>query len=167
METIFNRRSIRSFSDKKIADEDLTKILKAGMRAPSAGNEQPWEFIVTKDRNIMLEISQPNPYAKMLEHADTAIIVCGDVNQQKYPFDFWIQDCSAATQNILLEAKYLGIGSVWIGTYPVDERVESIKQIFGLPENVIPFSVIALGYPKEEAKPLDTFREDKIHFEKW
>ncbi len=167
METIFNRRSVRKFSDKDISVEDLTKILKAGMRAPSAGNEQSWELIVTRDRSKMREIIKSNQYAQMLEQANATIVVCGDVNQQKYPYDFWVQDCSACTQNILLEAKYLGIGSVWIGTYPVEERVNAIREIFGLPEGVIPLSVVALGYPIDEIKPMDTFNEDKIHYEIW
>lgn len=167
MDTILKRRSVRSYDSKEISKEDLNKILKAGMRAPSAGNEQVWEFVVTKDRSKMLEIIELSPYAKMLETADSIIVVCGDIQKQKYPYDFWIQDCSACTQNMLLQATDLGIGSVWVGIYPIEERVKGVQKIFELPENVVPLSVVSLGYPKKEYEQLDTFVEEKIHYDKW
>lgn len=167
MDAIFNRRSVRSYSEKEISKEDIEKILKAGMKAPSAGNEQVWEFIVTKDRSKMLEITSFNPYAKMLETSESIIVVCGDVNKQKYPQDFWIQDCSACTQNMLLEATHLGIGSVWVGIYPIEERILGVQKIFNLPENVKPLCVVSLGYPKKEYERVDTFVPEKVHYDTW
>lgn len=167
MEAIFSRRSVRQFTNERISAEKIEMILKAAMRAPSAGNEKPWEFIVVTQQEIKEKMAQSNPYAKMIEKASHAIVVCGDLNKQRFDYDFWVQDCSAATQNILLEATYLGIGTVWIGTYPIKERVEDIQAILNLPESVVPLSVVALGYPAEKSEGIDTFNPERIHNEKW
>jgi nitroreductase len=167
MNAIFERRSIRKFLDTDIKDTDITTLLKAAMRAPSAGNEQPWEFIVIKNPETMIKITEFHPYASMLHHCKCAIIVCGNVERQKFDYNFWVQDCSAATQNILVEATHLGLGSVWLGVHPIVERVTGIQTIFHLPKEIIPLNVIALGYPEIMPKEIDTYNESFIHYEKW
>jgi nitroreductase len=166
MEAIYKRRSIRKYSAKDVSDDEIDQILTAGMAAPSAGNQQPWEFIVVKDRSKMEAITKIHPYAQMLTGAKAAIIVCADLKREKHK-GYWVQDCSAATQNILLEATSLGVGTVWLGVYPRDDRVEGIKRLFGLPEDVMPLNVISLGYPAEEKGCIDRYDKDRIHLEKW
>ncbi|CCJ33014.1 nitroreductase family protein [Caloramator australicus] len=166
MHEIFKRRSIRKYLDKPVAKEDIDDLLRAAMAAPSAGNEQPWEFIVVDDKNVLKRIADVHPYAKMLYEAPVAIVVCGDLNKEKYK-GFWVQDCSAATQNILLEATDKGLGTVWIGVYPDDTRVKDISNIFGIPSNVIPLSIVAVGYPDQEMQEVDRFDPQKIHYNKW
>jgi len=166
MHEIFKRRSIRKYLDKSVAKEDIDDLLRAAMAAPSAGNEQPWEFIVVDDKNALKRIADVHPYAKMLYEVPVAIVVCGDLNKEKYK-GFWVQDCSAATQNILLEATDKGLGTVWIGVYPDDTRVKDISNIFGIPSNVIPLSIVAVGYPAQEMQEVDRFDPQKIHYNKW
>jgi|Deesub1362A_J573_1020465.scaffolds.fasta_scaffold00125_17 nitroreductase len=170
IDLIYTRRSIRRYSDRRIEDEDLEKIVKAGMQAPSAGNEQPWHFVVIKDKENLKALAEIHPYGKMLANASAAIAVCAELKLSKYRHDMWIQDCSAATQNILLAARMLGIGSVWLGVYPVEERIEPIAKFLGIPDGVVVFSLISLGYPEENSdfyEAPDRFKKDRIHIEKW
>lgn len=170
LEVIYTRRSIRSYTGKKISDEDLNKILKAGFQSPSAGNEQPWHFIVVKSKEKLEELSNAHPYGKMLVNAGAAIAVCCDPKLSKYPNPMWIQDCSAATQNILIAARALGIGSCWLGVYPIQSRMKSLAEVLKVPEDIIVFSLIALGYPhsdEEFFEAPDRFKEDRIHYDKW
>ena len=132
MDEIFKRRSVRKFTDAPVEDEAVTQLLKAAMRAPSAGDEQPWEFIVLRDRETMIQVIDFHAYASMLRHAPCAIVVCGDVEKQRFEDDYWVQDCAAATENLLLEAVHLGLGAVWMALYPVKERVAGAKALFGI-----------------------------------
>ncbi|MCT4618282.1 MAG: nitroreductase family protein [Marinisporobacter sp.] len=166
MKTILNRKSIRKYKDMKISDEIVEELLRTGMAAPSAGNEQPWEFIVLRDKMLMKKITEVHPYSKMLLDANVAIVVCGDESKEIYK-GFWVQDCSAATENILLAAEDNGLGAVWLGVYPIEDRVKGIKEILGLPAGVIPLSIIPIGYPNEEKKPADRFDKARIHYDKW
>ncbi len=166
LEAIFNRRSIRQYTNRPLTDEIVETLLKAAMYAPSAVNKQPWHFIVFRDREIMEKIILIHQNASMLRHATAAILVCWDEELQ-HDVGYGPVDCSAATQNILLSAYSLGLGSVWVGLYPRIKRMESIHEIFGLPQNIKPFSIISLGYPAEEKKMPDRFNRDRIHFEKW
>lgn len=166
MDAMLNRRSIRKYTNKPVSDDDIRKLLEAGMSAPSAGNEQPWHFVVIRDKNIMEEIMKVHPYSKMLKEASAAIIVCGDIDAQKYK-GFWIEDCSAATENILIEAVELGLGAVWCGIYPHEDRADGIKKILNLPSNVIPLSLIPVGYPAETKGPANRFDQARIHHERW
>lgn len=166
MNEIFTRRSIRKYTTQDISEEIIEKIIKAGMAAPSAGNEQPWHFIVINDKSILKEIPKFHPYSQMLNEAGYAIVVCGDESLQRHE-GFWVQDCSAATQNMLLMAEELGLGSVWLGVYPVEERVKPLQDLLGLPESVIPFSILPLGYPAEWKEPADRFDKNRIHKNKW
>ena len=166
MEEIFNRRSIRKYKDKDVSDNTIKKILKAGMAAPSAGDQQPWQFIVIDEDEIKKQITNIHPYADMLNQAPAGILVCGDKSLEKHK-GYWVQDCSAATQNILLMIDSLGLAGVWLGVYPREKRVNGISKLFDLPENVIPFSLISMGYPAEAKKPNDRYLENRVHYNKW
>ncbi|MGO5065954.1 nitroreductase family protein [Clostridium sp. LCP25S3_F8] len=166
MNAILKRRSIRKYKDKKISDDIVEGLLRAGMAAPSAVNEQPWQFIVLRDKEIMKKITKVHEYSKMLLEADVAIVVCGDKSKELID-DFWVQDCSAATENILIEAEDRGLGAVWLGVYPIKERIEGIKEILNLPECITPLSVIPIGYPNEDKKPIDRFDKERVHYDKW
>ncbi len=166
MQAIFNRRSIRKYTDKVVSEDLIEKILRAGMAAPSAGNEQPWHFIVIDDKDVLNEIPKFHPYSQMLKQASNAIVVCGDRSLQKYE-GYWVQDCSAAMQNMLLTAQDLGLGAVWLGVYPVQERVSGLKKLLSLPEGVTPLSIMSLGYPAETKEPEDRFNPSRIHKNGW
>lgn len=166
---IHNRKSVRSFVPQKpVSKEDLTTIVKAGMAAPSAVNKQPWAFIVVTERSVMDSLKVGLPSAQMLGEAGAAIIVCGDLSKalESHP-DYWIQDCSAATQNMLLAIESLGLGAVWTGVYPVSERVDFVKKTMKLPENIIPLNVIPIGYPAGETQPKDKWKDENVRWNKW
>ena len=167
MEAIFTRRSIRRFTNEPVTQEQITSLLQAAMTAPSAGNQQPWEFIVARERAPLEEVTTFHHYSEMLKEAPAAIIVCADVKRSKYPFDYWIQDCSAATQNMLLAAVSAGLGTCWLGIYPQPERVEGVRRIFGIPESIVPFAIVAVGYPARVPRRPSQFDETRIHQEKW
>jgi len=166
IEAINTRRSIRKYTDKPVPDETVEKILRAAMMAPSAGNQQPWHFIVVRDREILNEIPLVHPYSKMLAKAQVAIVVCGDMDLQKHE-GYWIQDCSAATENLLLAAHALGLGAVWLGVYPREDRVKGISGLMGLPENIKPLSLVSIGYPGEEKPHPDRYDPSRIHHDRW
>ncbi|MFH0893281.1 MAG: nitroreductase family protein [Bacteroidota bacterium] len=167
LEALFTRRSIRKFKKDPITEEALKGILRAAMYAPSAANQQPWGFVVIKDRNILNQIPTVHPYAEMIKEAPVAIAVCGDLSLEKHQ-GYWVQDCSAASHNLCLAAHALGIGNVWLGIYPREDRVMGIREILKLPENVVPLSIIVLGHPDETAAPPEErFNPAKIHNDKW
>lgn len=161
MDEIFKRRSIRDYTDKKISDEEIKLIIKAGMNAPSAYNKRPTQYLVVSDKDKLNYLSEAQKYGKMLKNASHAIIVC---SLETSPF--WVQDAAAATENILLEATSLNIGSCWSGLYPNDNE-SLIKQHFDIPENIRAFSVIALGYPLKEKDANNFYEENKIHYNEW
>lgn len=163
---IITRRSIRVFIDKPIDDLLLEKILKAGMYAPSARNLQSWHFILCNRREILDKIPDAHPHAKMCYEAQAAIVVCGDLSIEP-SVEYNTINCSAATQNILLAAHELGLGSVWLGVYPRADRVEGITKLFRLPGDIVPVSIVALGYPGEEKDIPERFNKERIHFNKW
>ena len=165
-EAIHLRRSIRRFEKKPVPDELIQKVIAAGMAAPSAGNQQPWEFIVLSDERLLKQIPQINPHASMAQTVPAAILVCANVSRELHP-GFWVIDCSAATENMLLAAHASGLGAVWTGIYPVDERVAGFKRLLGLPQHIIPHSLIVLGYPAEHPSPQDRFKPERIHTNAW
>ncbi|MEM0351187.1 MAG: nitroreductase family protein [Archaeoglobaceae archaeon] len=169
LKIINTRRSIRRYAKREIPDEDIKKIIYSAMQAPSAGNEQPWHFIIVRNKEKLKELSEIHPYGKMLSEASAAIVVCCDPKLSKYKLPMWVQDCSAATQNILLSARALGIGSCWLGVYPDEKRMKGIAKALGVPDEIVVFSIVSLGYPvsEEEFYEADRFREDRIHYEKW
>ena len=167
LQAIFSRRSIRQYRDAHLVTEDqLTTLLRAGMQAPSAGNAQDWEFIVVQDRDILNRLMLAHPYAQMLGSAGAALVVCGNTRQEKYP-GFWVQNASAAAQNILLAAQDLGLGSVWVGVYPDPAHVAAVREILSLPEYVLPLNILPIGYPKETPAPVDRFNPGKVHQDRW
>lgn len=169
LNVIYTRRSVRKFTGEPVEKEDLTEILRAGMSAPSAVNVQPWSFVAVTDRDTLDELCEALPYAKMLDKAGAAIIVCGVPDKDDtYAKDYWVMDCSLASGNILLAAHAMGYGAVWTAAYVNDERVRSVRRILSIPENIIPLNVIPVGVPADrDAKPLDKFKQENIHWEKW
>ena len=166
MEAIYRRRSIRRYQNRPVHKDLLKMIIKAGMNAPSAGNEQPWHFIVVDDRRILDDIPTFHPHSRMLLEAPAAIVVCADTSNVKYP-EYWPQDCAAATQNMLLAIADLDLGGVWLGVYPKTERVERLQNIFKMPDHIVPFSIIALGYPAEHKPAKDLFEAHRIKHNSW
>lgn len=162
IETILTRRSIRKFQQKSIPDELEHQLLKAAMSAPSAGNQQPWHLIMVHKTELKTSLAKAHPYAGMAEHAPLVVVICGDPDNGIYP-EFWDQDCSAATQNLLLAAHTLGLGAVWTGLHPEKSRCEAVREILNIPENIIPFSMIPVGYPDEEKKPVVRFKRERVH----
>ncbi len=152
---IFRRRSIRQFTGQTLTTEQITLLLEAAMAAPSAMNLKPWKFVVVQSPEQLSELRKALPFGKM--GAPCAIVVCGDLRSFKKPVveRFWVQDCSAATQNILLAATTLGLGSVWCGVHPINTIEKAVRKALEIPENVIPLNVIFVGYPAEE-KPIRT-----------
>jgi len=166
LEAIHNRRSIRQYSSREIPGDTLMSIIKAGMYAPSAVNKQPWHFIVFRNRETMKKITAFHPNSSMLLTANAAILVCWDENLQ-HDTGYGPVDCAAATQNILLAAYGMGLGSVWVGVYPRIKRMESVHSLFELPDHIRPFAIVSLGYPAEKKAMPDRFRQDRIHTETW
>ena len=163
---IQKRRSIRSYKAAPVSDEQVETLLRAAMAAPSAGNEQAWAFIVVRDRATLDGIMQFHPYTGMLKTAPLAIVVCGDLTHQVYE-GYWVQDCSAATENLLLAAANMGLGTCWCGVHPRPEREEGCRKLFGLPDHVVPFAVIAVGVPGEEKGPADYYDAGRVHRGTW
>ena len=166
LKAILTRRSIRKFTGKNIPEEIITKLLESAMYAPSARNTQPWHFIVINQRVILDKLPHVHPYAEMCYEASLAILVCGDINIENLE-GYIAVNCAAATQNILLAAHDLGLGSVWLGVYPRKERMEPLSKLFNLPQNIIPVSLVALGYPNEQINMPGRFKLERIHFNKW
>jgi nitroreductase len=166
LDAILGRRSIRRYSEGEVDQDDLATILRAGMAAPSAGNEQPWHFITIKSRETLKALSAAHPYADMAATASLAILVCADMNVVKHR-DYWPQDCAAATQNILLAVHSLGLGGVWVGVYPREARVSEIRRVITLPDHIVPFSLLPVGFPAEKKPRIDRFSVDRIHEEHW
>lgn len=169
LENILARTSVRSYTDKAVEDEKIEKMLRAGMAAPSAVNVQPWHFVVVTDKAILESIAEQCHNAHMAKDAPLAIVVCGDTlkAENEKIREFWVQDVSAATENVLLEAQALGLGAVWTGVYPVKERCAIFAELLGLPENIVPLSAIIIGYPDKENKPKDKWKEENVSYNKY
>lgn len=166
LDAILSRHSVRKYTDQPVPDDVVLQLLRAAMAAPSAGNQQPWEFIVVRDGRVLEEISRSQPYAGMTKDAQLAVVICADLEREKFP-GFWVEDCAAATQNLLLAAHASGLGAVWLGYYPDEERVARIRSLFSLPESIVPFAIVPVGYPAEHPAPADRFDEARIHHERW
>ena len=165
-DAIFSRRSVRQYTSKVVPDALVTELLKAAMAAPSAGNEQPWQFIVIRDRAILDEVPKFHPYSAMVKHASVAVLVCGDLTLEKYK-GFWVQDCSAATENLLLAATAKGLGAVWTAVYPMEDRVAGMRKLLNLPEHIIPLSLVPIGYPASLPAAADRFNAARIRRDRW
>lgn len=164
LEVIHNRKSVRHFTDQPVSKEQIHTLLKAGMAAPTAVNRQPWVFYVVRERAVLDTLSQQLPYAKMLTQAQAAIVVCGDMEKAGNLKDkgYWVQDCCAATENILLAAESMGLGAVWTASYPYDDRTEVVIKALNLPANHVPLNVIPIGYPTGEDVPKNKWKPENI-----
>ena len=163
---IHSRRSIRKFTEPPVDADTVKRLLAAAMAAPSAGNAQPWRFVVVDDRAMLDKVPSYSQYAGMAAQAPLGILVCADLSAEKYP-GYWVQDCSAAIQNLLLAVQGLGLGAVWTGIYPMEDRVAAFRREFSLPEQVMPLGFIVIGHPAQELKPQDRYDESKIHHNGW
>jgi len=166
IEAILSRRSIRKYIKKSISKELIKNLLEAAMSAPSAGNEQPWHFIVILDTQILSKIPTFHNHAEMLKEAALGILVCCDKNLEKHK-GMWIQDCSAATENILIAVQAKGLGAVWLGVYPRTGRINGLRKLLNIPEHVIPFSLVSIGYPAEQKPRANRYSKPRIHYNRW
>ena len=165
-EAIKQRRSIRKYTDLQIDMQIIRDVIEAGMYAPSAGNQQPWQFIVITEKDILAEIPKYHPHAEMIKNAAVGILICGDTYLEKHQ-GYWPQDCAACTQNILLAAHAKGLGAVWLGIYPRGDRVKKIQEFFGITEHIIPFSLISVGYQGDDKQSQGRFQKSMIRYNKW
>jgi len=164
---VLARRSIRAYTDEPVTDEQVERLLRAAMAAPSAGNQQPWAFVVVRDRATLEAVPSVHPYARMIAHAPLAIVVCGaGVESGRWP-RFWDQDCAAAVENLLIEAQALGLGAVWLGVHPLEERVTGVRKLLGIPDDVTPFAIVPVGCPAETKPPSDRYDPERVHRERW
>lgn len=166
MDPIFSRRSIRKYTSEAISDRQLRRLLESGMSAPSSGNERPWAFIVLNDRKLLDRIPFIHPYSSMVRTAPLAILVCGDQNKVKCK-EFILQDCAAAVENILIETVQNNLGAVWVGIFPDNQRMEAFRQLLNIPQDILPFALIPIGYPDEVKEPVSRFEENLIHYNGW
>lgn len=164
LETIFNRKSVRKYTERPVEKEKLETLVRAGMAAPSSRDRRPWEFVIVTDRDLLDKMGDGLPLARMLKETKQAIIVCGDTVKSE---NAWQLDCSAAAQNILLAAESMGLGAVWTAAYPYPERMKIIQDALQLPEHILPLTVIPLGYPTGIEKPKDKYNKKQIHYNGW
>jgi nitroreductase len=165
MEALLTRRSIRKYEDRTVPEGQVTDILKAAMSAPTAGNE-PWDFIVVRDRSLLSQVGKFHPHALMLAGAPLGIVVCGDPHRGALE-GRWVLDCAACVENMLVAANALGLGACWVGIYPVEERMKGVRSLFGIPDEIMPLCIVSLGFPAERKSAPDRFRPERIHLGRW
>lgn len=166
---IMSRTSIRHYTSEPVSLGAVDSILHMAMAAPSAVNKQPWCFMVINKREMLDSISCMASSWKQAARAPLAIVVCGDTDKalEGEAAEFWIQDCSAVSENILLGAHTLGLGAVWCGCYPLKERVDRLSQYLALPPSVVPLSLIVIGHPSEHPQPKRKFDSTAVHYNQW
>jgi nitroreductase len=170
IENIMTRTSIRRYQkNQTISADTIETILRAAMAAPTAMNKQPWTFVVLDNRSALDSLAAKLEHGQMLNEASVAIVTCGDLSKaiEGDGQAFWVQDVSAATENLLLAAHALGLGAVWTGVYPIADRVQSVQDALGLPENVIPLAIVPIGRPIADQEPKDKWLEDNVHHNQW
>lgn len=168
LSVIHNRKSVRHFTGQSVSRDDLVTIVKAGMAAPTAVNMQPWSFVIVTERKRLDALREALPYAKMLDKAGAAIVVCALPEKAiNGSAEFAVIDASCASENILLAVEAMGLGAVWTAGYPDKDRMAAVRKILGIPENVIPLNIIPIGHPTLEDKPKDKFKPENIRWEKW
>jgi nitroreductase len=169
IETILNRKSVRQYTGRPVSREDLTRLVRAGMAAPCSYNKRCWYFVVIDDSSVIAGLMKGLPNAQMMASAGQAIVVLADVNLSHGGAEvpYWIQDCSAAVENILIAAESMGLGACWTGVCPRDERVAFVRRVLGTPDNIVPFCVIAIGYSTGEERPQEKFDPARIFWNRW
>ena len=169
LDNILTRTSVREYTEQPVEQEKVEQLLRAGMAAPTAVNKQPWHFVVLDSRESIDRLAGANPRAGMLKRAPLAIVVCGDMTKalEGKGQQYWIQDCSAATENILLAAHALGLGAVWTGTYPMDDRIKATCDALELPSHIVPLCTIVIGYPKGAQKAKDKWKPENVSYGKF
>lgn len=169
IQNIFTRVSVREFTGEKISEAQLDTLLRAAMSAPSAINKQPWAFIVITEDDLIAQLGEALPYSRCSNKPAVAIIPCGDLSKaiEGEMANFWINDVSAATQNILLAAHSMGLGAVWTGLHPDMKRAGLVQELLGLPEHIIPLCVVPVGVPAEQPEVKDKFKPENIHYNRW
>jgi nitroreductase len=163
LQIIFGRRSIREYTNQPLGEQDLASLLEAGMAAPSASNRKPWHFVTVTDRAKLRALADAHPYGKMLASAAAAIAVCGDASISEW----WVQDCSAATENILVAATGLGLGGVWLGCHNRPEREEAVRDVLGIPAKIGVLSLISVGHPAERKEARTQYDPARVHDNSW
>jgi nitroreductase len=163
---ILSRRSIRRYLGTTLEDSQIRALLDAAMCAPSAEDERPWHFVVVREEGLRRELAEIAPYTHVVKDAPLALVVCGEEALQKQQ-GCWMLDCAAATENILLEAHLAGLGAVWLGLYPVPGRVERVRRILQIPSQIMPFAIVAAGYPAERREAASRYDGRRVHFEQW
>jgi nitroreductase len=165
---IHSRKSVKSFTGAAVSKEDLDKILRAGMAAPTAVNKQPWSFVVVTDRKVLDALSAGLPNARGIDKAAAVIVVCAEPEKANLQSrDFAIIDASLASENILLATEALGLGGHWTASFPYEDKMKLVRSVLGIPATIIPLNVILVGVPTGADKPKDKFQKDKIHWGKW
>ncbi len=167
MESILKRRSIRRYKDEPVEPALVDQILEAAFSAPSSNNEQPWHFIVIRDRDKLAQVPTFHPYSAMIPKAQLAILVCADPSLANNNTEVWIQDCSAATENLLIAVASLGLGAVWLGVHPSEERIVGCRNLFQIPDNIAPFALVPVGWPAEEKGRAKRKTEGRVHYDRW
>lgn len=166
LETIMTRTSVRQFTDEAVKPCCVEKMLRAAMAAPTAVNKQPWHFVVVDDQQTLSRLADEGRRGDMLRKAPLAIVVCGDMGKamEGKGQEYWIQDCSAATENLLLAAHAMGLGAVWTGQYPMTDRYPRTQQVLSLPESIVPLCIVIVGHPAEQPQPKDKWKADNVSY---
>jgi nitroreductase len=164
VDLILKRRSIRKYTSEPVTDDQMRSLLEAAMAAPSARNDRPWHFVAVRDRETLDRLADAHPYAKMLKAATAAVAVCADPGISS---DYWVQDCAAATENILIAAVALGLGTCWLGCHPKEDRKQKVREVLGIPGDVEVLSLIAVGHPDEQKEARTQYDPARDHPERW
>jgi nitroreductase len=168
LDFIFGRRSVRVYSPGEVSEAAVTQLLEAAMAAPSAMTKDPWRFVVVRDKQMLSKLSSLHPGAAMLSAAAIAIVVCGDLDAAfERNLSYVLQDCSAATENLLLAAHALGLGACWVGIHPGEALIRRVKEWLALPSTVIPIAIVSIGLPGEQLEPRTRFNQTYLHRETW
>lgn len=170
MSNILARKSVRSYTNEAVTRSQLDTLVRAAMAAPTGKDMRPWKFVIIDDKDMMQKLSAALPQAKMLTEAQAAIMVCGDLSitdKEGKPSTNWTFDCSAATENLLLQAEAMGLGAVWTGVYPYEDRTAAVQSVIHFPEHIVPFNLVPIGHPKGETQPKDKYNKANIHYNGW
>ena len=167
IEALLSRRSIRRYTEEPVSDADLDTLLACAMAAPTAFNQQSWRFVAVCDAGIRAQLSVASQWAGMLAQAPLVIVVCGDSAAERHEGIYWVQDATAALANVLTAANALGLGAVWVGVHPWEDRGAAVREALGLPGNVFPLGMVGIGHPAEAKPPAERFDREKVHYDRW